>query len=176
MRQIEGAMKLYIFFLLICNALLFSQPAEDPCSSSEADQFDFWLGEWDLEWTDKDGNVQTASNKVEKILGSCVVKENFDASQSIGFIGKSYSVYVPWEKIWKQTWVDNSGGYLDFTGGFENDQMILSRTAKVGDKVFMQRMIFYDITSDSFMWNWEGSKDEGETWQLQWQLHYKRKS
>jgi hypothetical protein len=142
----------------------------------EAEQFDFWLGEWNCEWTDADGTLQTGTNKVEKILGSCVIKENFDGTPAVNLIGKSYSVFDVREKLWKQTWVDNNGGYLDFTGGFENGRMILSRTAKFGDKEFMQRMVWYDITADNFMWNWERSVDKGETWQVQWKLHYKRKS
>ena len=169
-------MKSYIFFLLILNTLLFAQQAQKPCSMPEAEQFDFWLGDWSCEWTDQAGNVQTGTNKVEKILGSCVIKENFDGTPAINLIGKSYSVFDARDKMWKQTWVDNSGGYLDFTGGFENGSMILSRTAKVGGKEFMQRMVWYDISADNFMWNWERSADNGKTWQVQWKLHYKRKS
>ena len=30
---------------------------------------------------------------------------------------------------WKQTWVDNEGGYLDFVGESKDGQMILSREA-----------------------------------------------
>ncbi len=76
---------------------------------------------------------------------------------------------------WKQTWVDNQGGYLDFTGNFNNNKMILHRSAidKNGNK-FMQRMIYYNITENSFDWNWEISKDNGKTWNSRWQIHYSR--
>ena len=87
------------------------------------------------------------------------------------------SVYVPRLKKWKQTWVDNSGGYLDFTGEFETGKMILSRDFfnKDGKKI-SQRMVYYNINKESFDWNWERSMDDGKTWKVMWKIHYSRKS
>jgi hypothetical protein len=78
---------------------------------------------------------------------------------------------------WKQTWVDNQGSYLDFTGEFKDGQMILGREVqkKDGTKI-MQRMVFKNITPNSFDWSWEASNDGGKTWQVQWPIHYTRKS
>lgn len=162
------------FTLLVLS--VSAQQGEPPCSSPEAAQFDFWLGDWTCEWTDQDGNVQKGSNRVEKILGSCVVQENFDGTPAINLIGKSYSLFDRSAKVWKQTWVDNNGIYLDFEGSYEDDKMILSRKANIRGKEYIQRMVWYDIKEDAFMWNWERSEDNGETWLVQWKLHYKRKS
>jgi len=36
-------------------------------------------------------------------------------------------------------------------------------------------MIFYDIEHDQLDWRWERSDDGGQTWQVKWQIHYRRK-
>src|SRR5438445_581393 len=77
---------------------------------------------------------------------------------------------------WKQTWVDNEGGYLDFIGEFKDGQMVLAREAvrRDGSKV-QQRMVFKNIGRNEFDWSWERSLDGGKTWEVLWPIHYKRK-
>ena len=101
-----------------------------------------------------------------------IIQENFSAPE---LKGMSVSVYDPERKLWCQTWVDNSGSYLDFTGGFNDGKMILSRDAIVRDEACKQRMVWYNIEADQFDWNWERSDDGGDTWRVQWQIKYKRK-
>jgi hypothetical protein len=57
-----------------------------------------------------------------------------------------------------------------------DDKMILSREVKlkIGTS-FIQRMVCYNITDNEFDWNWERSDDNGKTWNVRWQLKYKRK-
>jgi len=77
---------------------------------------------------------------------------------------------------WKQTWVDNEGGYLDFVGELKNGQMILQREASRPDgSKILQRMVWKNITANELDWSWEASRDGGKTWQVQWPIHYKRK-
>lgn len=156
-------------------AVTHAQVTEEPCSSPEASQFDFWVGKWQLDWKDPDGTIKNGTNAVNKILGSCVIEENFTSGDST-FFGKSVSVYNPAKKLWQQTWVDNGGAYMDFTGGMEGNNMVLQRivTNKEGKQI-IQRMVFTDITKDSFTWNWESSRDNGATWAQNWQIMYTRK-
>lgn len=86
----------------------------------------------------------------------------------------SHSVYISGERKWKQTWVDNQRSYLDFTGTFADGKMTLSRQFIVGGKIRRQRMVFHDIETDKFVWDWEVSPD-GKNWNLMWQLNYSRK-
>jgi len=145
------------------------------CSSPEASQFDFWLGEWKAEWENSDGSKCEGRNIINKILGSCVIEENFNGSPGNDLIGKSFSVYNPSKKLWQQTWVDNYGGYMIFTGKFEQDKMILSREVQNSEgKIIKQRMIFYNISENSFEWNWEKSENNGISWELSWKIHYSR--
>jgi hypothetical protein len=130
-------------------------------------EFDFWLGEWDAFWTDKQG-----INRVTSIMDGTVVQENFEGD---GMIGMSVSVFSREDHRWHQTWVDNSGSYLDFVGEFVDGKMILSRNGIVEGKPVKQRMIWHEITKDAFLWNWERSDDEGASWRELWKIEYKRK-
>lgn len=148
-----------------------------PCSEPEQKELDFWLGEWDLTWPgDKPNETDHGTNTIRRILDGCIVQENFSGGEAMHLRGQSVSVFDARDRKWKQTWVDNEGGYLDFVGEFKDGQMVLWRgaTRPDGTKV-MQRMVFKNITADEFDWSWEGSKDGGKTWTVVWPIHYKRR-
>jgi hypothetical protein len=136
-------------------------------------EFDFWVGTWDAYWSDS----LKGTNTLTKTLDNKVIEENFVAHDK-SLIGKSWTLYDANAKIWRQTWVDNSGAYLLFTGGKEGDNVVLNmvdvRKNKEGKNVYM-RMVFYNITENSFSWDWESSTDEKKTWQNQWAIQYKRR-
>ena len=131
-------------------------------------QFNFWLGEWDCTWGD-DGK---GTNRVLRIMDDKVIQENFSAPD---LLGMSVSVYDPERKVWCQTWVDNNGTYLDFTGGFEDGRMVLVRDAVVRGEACKQRMVWFNIEPGQFDWNWERSDDGGQTWRVLWKIRYVRK-
>lgn len=167
-------LRAFILLLWLTASVAAQQPADStppPCSSAEAAQFDFWIGEWDLTWADSG----RGHNSITKPLGNCVIQEQFRDLAPNSLVGHSVSVYDPQAKLWRQTWVDNTGAYMTFTGGWENDRMILSRsvTRKDGSEI-LQRMVFRDITRESFVWDWQSSTDSGKTWAMQWQINYSR--
>lgn len=100
--------------------------------------------------------------------------ERFRGTGDGALEGMSVSVFSAATGKWHQTWVDNKGGYLDFTGGYADGRMILSRRATIEGKDVLQRMVWFNITPDSFDWNWERSEDQGATWQTLWPIHYQR--
>jgi hypothetical protein len=150
------------------------QATSAPCSQPKSRQFDFWLGEWNLEWNLK-GKSGKGVNVIGSILGGCVIKECFDGRPAIPLQGMSVSAYNIKTGKWQQTWVDNEGSYLDFTGEFKDNRMVLQRRALRDGKEVLQRMLWYDITKDRLTWNWERSDDEGKTWTVLWQIKYSRK-
>ena len=173
--------RLFLFLLFTSASLLAQQKNPQPCNRPEQKQFDFWVGDWDLTSPgSKPGDVVHNSNTIKRILGNCIVQENFvgsdDPQQAPQLLGISVSVFDTISGKWKQTWVDNQGSYLDFTGEFKDNQMVLSREAirPDGTKV-MQRMVWKNITPSEFDWSWERSKDKGQTWEVLWPIHYKRK-
>ena len=142
-----------------------------PCSAPEFSQFDFWVGQWDLTWSD----TAHGTNTITKDYDGCVIREDFDSAPSGLFKGMSVSTFNKNLGLWQQTWVDNQGAYLDFKGGWEEDKMVLSRSfIKKDSTTVYQRMVWYNITDDSFDWNWQGSKD-GENWNTLWHIEYKRR-
>ena len=154
------------------------QTAAKPCAEREQKQFDFWVGEWELTWPgEKAGETGHGGNSIQRVMGGCIVEERFTGGESMHLRGMSVSTFVPRAGKWKQTWVDNEGGYLDFVGEFKNGQMILSRegVAPDGAKI-LQRMVWKNISAKELDWSWEFSKDGGKSWQVQWPIHYKRKS
>jgi Protein of unknown function (DUF1579) len=151
-----------------------------PCSSPEHKQFDFWVGEWELEGKTpvpgKPNEFTTGKHKntVTKIMNGCVIQENFDDLN--GYHGMSVSMYDPQARKWKQTWVDDGGAYLDLVGELKDGKMVLLRnTVNPKGIPVIQRMTFANIRPDSFDWTWEASRDEGKTWVPGWQIHYVRK-
>jgi hypothetical protein len=149
--------------------------APAPCKAPEWSQFDFWLGTWNARW-DALPNMPAGKgrNRIEKILGGCVVEENFTTDEAEPLVGRSVSVYSPQRGGWLQTWVDNQGSYLDFAGGWKDGRMVLGRASTGRDgKPQHQRMTFENIRQDAFDWRWETSPD-GKAWALRWLIHYDR--
>ncbi len=150
-------------------------PAAPPCRAPEFAQFDFWLGDWTVRWTDKEKGEQVGSNRIRKTLDGCVILEEFDGRPGTPLVGTSVSTFVPRAGKWKQTWVDNSGSYLDFEGELRDGRMVLSRRAPLLGEAAQQRMVFSDIRADSLTWDWQVSKDNGATWSTSWRLLYTRR-
>lgn len=162
--------KLIAILLLLC--ISFS-------SYSQTNAFDFWVGDWKLSWQGQDNEIKKGQNKIERVLNGKVIQENFtslEGDESSRLVGKSWTVYDPILEKWKQTWVDNSGVYLDFQSFIEDSIKGFQRSFKnKNGQLIHQRMVFYNIKEDSFTWDWEGSKD-AENWTLLWRINYKRKS
>lgn len=164
---------------MLCGGMLvFSafSSEQSACAAPEASQFDFWLGTWELTWKDSSGKELHGNNLITKDLGGCVIHERFSDSEQ-KFRGESWSVWNPARKIWQQTWVDNSGSYLaPLTGGMSDGRMELTmeRINPQGQAVLF-RMVFFNITYNTFDWEWKRSKDKGTTWEVLWSIHYKRK-
>ena len=130
--------------------------------------FDFWVGTWHGTWESDDG-PGAATNAVSKELGGQVIVERFAAT---GFNGLSVTVHDEREGCWKQTWVDDTGAYLDFRGGPVDDGVILARQLVQDGAVVTQRMVFRDIEDDRFTWLWQRSRS-GD-WETLWHIDYTR--
>jgi|SRR5690349_3089116 len=168
-----------LLLLVFVSALPLSAASQPPpCSETEQKQLDFWVGDWDLTWPGANpGETGHGTNTIKRVMDGCVVEENFSGESSLPLRGMSVSLFDVRSGHWKQTWVDNSGGYLDFTGDFKDGQMILSREGLRPDGTKVQmRMVFKNITHNEFDWSWESSPDGGKTWKVVWPIHYKRKA
>jgi Protein of unknown function (DUF1579) len=154
---------------------------DQPCSSPEARQLDFWLGDWDLTWPAEQtggeaGETQTGANHITRLFGQCVIEEDF-ATDDGAFLGRSLSVFDEAAALWRQTWVDNSGGYIALTGGKDGEHFELhTEPAERDGRLVVNRMVFSEITTDSLLWSWQTSPDDGATWRDLWTIDYRRRA
>lgn len=164
---------LFIPILLACLAgasSAQSTPAK-PCEARpEYRQFDFWIGEWDV-------TVQgqmAGTNVIQLILGNCVIQENWTGSK--GGAGKSFNFFNAAANRWQQTWVDNSGGVLEFSGEFRDGAMrFLAETPNKGGGKTLSRMTFTPLPEEKVRQLVENSKDEGKTWSVAFDGLYSRR-
>jgi hypothetical protein len=147
----------------------------------DRDQFDFWVGSWRVR--SEVGERVDGRNEICWTLDGKVLWEQFSAG-SDPFTGWSFSVPVL-GRGWVQTWVDNTGAYLDFVGGWLGDRMVLERRTahEIRDGIrdgrsapARQRMTWHSIEDSSFAWDWESGASERDDapWDLMWRLHYDR--
>ncbi|HTE51990.1 MAG TPA: DUF1579 family protein [Kofleriaceae bacterium] len=161
-----------------------SVPASPACTGPEHRQMDFWLGEWDVtvrartspdsnEWAEAHG-----SQRVEKILGGCAVAEHFAADgPGQPWAGASYATWDAASKKWRQTWVDDQGGYLLFTGGVDGGAMALyGEPREVKGARFQMRMIWLDVTPSSLRWEWQRRADGATEWVPMLIIRYRRRA
>src|SRR5215470_3060682 len=131
--------RLALLALLVAVAPAAGAAPSASCGAPEHRQLDFWVGDWDLvvrarsapgkdDWGEAKG-----TQHIEAILGGCAISETFAADgPQEPWAGRSYSSYQPAQKAWRQTWVDDGGGYLAFTGGVEGGTMALYGEPRAG--------------------------------------------
>lgn len=152
-----------------------SETRPPPCAAPEFRQMDFWVGRWEVRWDATPGNPGgRGTNTVTREYGGCVIQEAFDGGPVSGnLIGHSVSTYHAPLQRWRQTWVDNQGGYFALVGGLEGDKFVLV-SSRPNDNAPVERMVFEDIQADNFTWRWQTTPDGGASWTDQWVLHYTR--
>ena len=164
-----------VVLVVLTAAPLAAAPPEAPCAAPAFHRLDFWLGEWELTWpASGDQPAGRGTNRIVKTLDGCVVEESFAAAGPSPLVGRSLSTYDAVRKVWRQTWVDNSGSYLDFESALEKELSLVRRGEKDGSPALM-RMSWTNVRQDDMDWRWEFSPDGGRTWALRWLIHYVRK-
>ena len=143
------------------------------CDSPESRQLDFWIGEWELTYANPKGEPAKSRNRITRTLDGCAILEEFTGAPGTKLDGRSYSTYDRATRRWRQTWVDNTASYLDFTGATVEGNMAFVREATKDGKTTHQRMVFRDVKPDSLTWLWQASTD-GKAWATQWEIAYKR--
>ena len=164
-------------FIIFGFALIFTVHANTQ-HDDLAGKYDFWIGHWNVTWDEGEGKVGKGINIIESTTGGKVIRENFKITkgQSKGFKGTSISVFNGSSGTWKQAWADSNGGYFDFTGGSDEkgNPTFINAVRQTDTSAVVQRMVFRNIREDAFTWDWEGSKDGGKTWTLNWQINYSK--
>jgi hypothetical protein len=145
-----------------------------PDQPFDGSELDFWVGDWDVTWEGGHG-----INRIARVLRDRVILEEFDEAPESGggdaLHGRSWSVFDADRRLWRQTWVDDQGSYLDLGGGRADGCFTFERAApERGDRA-RQRMVFRNVTADAFRWTWESSPDGGAPWIVRWAIDYRRR-
>ncbi|MCR9277314.1 MAG: hypothetical protein NXH85_05025 [Pseudomonadaceae bacterium] len=97
--------------LLLLGTSVFASTAAPPCGSSEYREFDFWLGEWQVQTPD---GRHAGSNSIVSAQAGCLLVENWRGAR--GSTGTSMNYFDPVAQRWRQLWV-SPGVIIDIAGG-----------------------------------------------------------
>jgi hypothetical protein len=157
-------------FALVFAALIAtsSASAQAPvCTQPERAQFDFWVGEWDVQVKGQ----SRAVNRIERTHGGCVVTENYRTNDG-KYSGSSINLYLTGRKRWVQRWADSGGLLLELEGGLENGAMRMQSQPSEGQ---IERITWTRIDDDHVTQLWEKSGDNGRSWTTAFDGLYVRK-
>jgi hypothetical protein len=125
-------------------------------------RFDFWIGEWDVFVQGR----PAGTSRIDPLLDGCALLENWTGRQ--GLNGKSLNYLDPVTGKWKQTWVNDNGGILEYeeTADAPTDASIrfLAHVPKPDGSETLRRMTFTAVAPDSVRQFMEQSEDGGATW------------
>ncbi len=105
--------------LLIAAALMFAAaPAmaqgQKPCTDPVFDDFDFWVGDWDVTGA---GGTVAGTNSITKEEYGCLLVERWTGAG--GITGQSYNFVDLASGKWRQVWV-SAGATIDYSGGLDD--------------------------------------------------------
>jgi hypothetical protein len=149
-----------------------------PCKSMpEARQLDFWIGTWDVApWNAPPGTPRGVAgfNDIQPILEQCVVHENWTGGG--GGEGKSYNFFDVNRRKWRQVWIADGGGSLDYTGEFRDGAMRFEGwTVNPQGGRMLQKLTLTPFGRDTVRQTFEVSADSGKTWTATFDARYVRR-
>jgi hypothetical protein len=152
--------------------------ASYPCRTSpKAHEFDFWIGQWDVTQFNQaplPHGPGTGFNDVHPILEGCVLLENWAGSG--GGTGKSFNWYDTNLGKWRQAWMGDGGGPLDYVGEYKDGAMRFEGwTLGPNGMHVLQKLTFYNIAHDTVRQQFEQSADSGKTWSTTFDGRYVRR-
>ncbi len=139
-----------------------------PCNTPEFRQFDFWIGDWNVEAAASAGTM--SRNLISSINDGCTIREEY--TTPAGYEGTSLNFYDAARKVWHQTWIDNQGGALYLEGGLQGKLMVLSTVA---DPIQVQRVTWTPLDDGRVRQHWEATTDGGKTWTTAFDGYYTRR-
>lgn len=161
-------------FCLLCGVSPWARSEDktvQACATPAHGEFDFWIGDWDVSRPD---GQPAGTSHVEKILGGCVVFENWQ-SASGGYAGKSFNTYDPVTGRWNQVWVDTGGDTIQFSGRRKGNVMSLSGIHATGRGTLYYRLSFTLNGDGTVRQLWRQSVDRRK-WEVLFDGLYRRRT
>ena len=113
---------LFLFLSLVILLTKGAYSQEIGCDSLAGfDEFDFWVGEWEV--FDSTGTTKVGQSSIEKMESGCMIMENWTSADKITGTGLNY--FNPVTREWRQVWVSASRYSIDLVGGIRAGAMVL---------------------------------------------------
>ena len=129
--------------------------------------FDFWIGTWEVR--SREG-VLLGHNRIEPRLNGAVLQEHWEGAK--GGQGTSLNAYQPTKGLWRQTWLDHQGSFLDLEGGPEGNSMVLRGATATKEGTVAERITWTPQADGRVLQLWEQSSDGGKTWKVAFEGFY----
>ncbi len=184
-------MKQFLFILSTFFAFHFSfgQSSEinHEVFSDEYREFDFWIGEWNVNLRKPTENSKyidwkDSKAKIYSILDGRAVLELWEEKGNAGpesvIIGYSLRYYSPDKNKWS-LWLNwpgiNRSGSRNLTGKFRHGRGEFFRQDRINDSISnITRYTFSDITTESLRWDSATSMTNGKDWISGWIMEFSR--
>jgi hypothetical protein len=167
--------------LLISQLPAFAQHADAGSSAAapaEAKQFDFLLGQWELQVHPKVGSLVAMIHGAPKLVGTLKgwrildglgVEDEMrivDASGNPISLNRALRVYAKADARWRVSGIDAFRGRVsESSGQLQGGEMRLEGHATDAEgKPVTTRTRYYDISAESFRMQQDRSSDNGQTW------------
>jgi hypothetical protein len=150
--------------------------SEDP-----ARQFDFWIGDWDvnLRMLQDDLTFEdsvSARARIYGILGGKAILELWDSQPIKGYSLRYYDPAAEDWALWLAWPGQNRSGVSGLRGGFRHGRgEFASSYVKPDGERITQRYSFNDITPFSLRWDDRYSNDGGKSWIDSWVMEWSRR-
>jgi hypothetical protein len=173
MRALQVLMRVALLGVLgIQPASAQAAPVPSACESPVHRQFDFWLGEWEVEGG-QDGKTPVGRSSITTVAKGCALHENWRSAG--GGDGQSLNVYDATAKQWTQFWIGADGVILRLAGGWRNGAMVLEGSLPMpAGRTQLQRITWTPLADGRVCQRWETSDDTGKSWQISFLGFYRK--
>jgi hypothetical protein len=179
-RLLQFALSMLLF--ASCVPAFSQQAAADAVSAgvapAEAKQFDFLLGQWDLQVHPKVSSLAAMIHGAPKLVGTLKawrvqdgrgIEDEMrivDASGNPISLNHASRIYAQVDARWKVSGVDTlRGRKSESSGQWQSGEMRLEgHTTDAEGNPTVTRTRYFDITADSFRMQQDRSSDNGQTW------------
>lgn len=165
-------MKLTVWLAALVFVSTLSAQTAPPAPPSEARQFDFWIGEWEV--FSPDGK-KAGENVIEKMADGWGLLENWTGAG--GYTGKSLNTWMPHKKQWQQFWI-GVGGALELSGGLngKGEMVLAGRTTGRDGRETVNRITWTPNPDGTVRQHWQTSIDAGAAWTTVFDGLYRKKA
>ena len=142
-----------------------------PCqASAKSHEFDFWVGEWDVQIAGQ----TVGTNIIQRLEEGCLIQENWTGTN--GGSGKSMNFFNPTTGRWRQTYIGANQTIWEMTGEYRDGAMRYDGQVFSPRGTVLTRVTFYNLEPNRLRHTEDNSSDGGKTWTNVWDAIYVRKA